>query len=518
MKSNLIVLGFSFLSMLGYSQNNTFNGNQAGNSNTTGNGNTFTGAGAGKANTTGSTNTFTGAFSGFRNTTGNQNTFIGLVTGQFNTTGSNNVFLGSGAGSQNSSGNENTYVGILAGSKANGSRNVFIGRQAGQNETGSNKLYIGNSATSNPLIYGEFNTSKLKINGSIEITGNITNSGFQSSVSNIAANTAKIANNTSLINANNLLITNSNSAIDTNTSVIAVNTAAINNNASNIEFNSSLSDSNKSAIVINSNDIEANTSDISDNAEAIVANTTVINQLNTDVNMDATNVIVGAGANTNESPGERNAFYGANAGANNRGNGNVFIGYDAGKNEEKSNKLYISNSATARPLVKGDFSSKKVVIHGDLTVFGRIRSRRSPLAKGLNEDNQIASDEIARLQSENIKIRAELQEIKALIAEIMEQKSSIEANTSDKKVVSLFNMPNPFTSSTTIKYTLPPNTKSAEIRIYDIQGRLIQSYSGLKNKDEIIFDDNNNTMSEIYICKLIVNGREVASKKLLSKN
>ncbi len=55
-----------------------------------------------------------------------------------------------------------------------GDKNVFIGTSAGYNETGSNKLYIDNSSTSSPLIYGDFGTADLTINGDLTVTGTIT--------------------------------------------------------------------------------------------------------------------------------------------------------------------------------------------------------------------------------------------------------------------------------------------------------------------------------------------------------
>ena len=50
---------------------------------------------------------------------------------------------------------------------------VFIGYQAGYNETGSNKLYIENSNSTTPLIYGEFDTDLVRINGDFEVTGGV---------------------------------------------------------------------------------------------------------------------------------------------------------------------------------------------------------------------------------------------------------------------------------------------------------------------------------------------------------
>lgn len=55
---------------------------------------------------------------------------------------------------------------------------------------------------------------------------------------------------------------------------------------------------------------------------------------------------------------DNNTALGASAGRDNvSGTGSVFIGYNAGLNELTSNKLYISNSSTANPLIYGDFGT-----------------------------------------------------------------------------------------------------------------------------------------------------------------
>ncbi|MEQ8358407.1 MAG: tail fiber domain-containing protein [Cytophagales bacterium] len=167
---------------------NTFLGYEAGQDNTTGTGNTFVGSLAGEATTTGFNNTFSGYNAGLRNTTGLANTFTGNAAGAFNSSGVNNVFSGSLAGGLNETGNSNTNlgyragfsnvlgdnntnVGFSAGHNNIGSRNVFIGHRAGYFETGDDKLYIDNSNTANPLIYGDFATNVLKVNGTLNING-----------------------------------------------------------------------------------------------------------------------------------------------------------------------------------------------------------------------------------------------------------------------------------------------------------------------------------------------------------
>lgn len=120
---------------------------------TTGNSNTFIGNRAGKDNNIGYSNTALGDNAGVSNTIGDYNCFVGYYNGKSNTTGNQNTYLGSHTGYQNISG-----VG-----------NVFLGFAAGFNEAGSNKLYIDNSGTSSPLIYGDFSTNIIKINGSLGV-------------------------------------------------------------------------------------------------------------------------------------------------------------------------------------------------------------------------------------------------------------------------------------------------------------------------------------------------------------
>ncbi|MBW1780496.1 MAG: tail fiber domain-containing protein [Deltaproteobacteria bacterium] len=158
--------------------NNTFIGYEAGYSNTSGYCNTFLGSLAGYSSTTAEHNCFLGYRSGYSNTTGYLNTFLGYMAGTDNTTGGNNTFVGYVAGRKNTTGYYNTCLGNNAGySNTEGSRNVFLGNRAGYYETGSNKLYIDNSDTSNPLVYGDFGTNSLQVNGTLRCTSRLLTNG-----------------------------------------------------------------------------------------------------------------------------------------------------------------------------------------------------------------------------------------------------------------------------------------------------------------------------------------------------
>lgn len=130
-------------------------------STTSGSYNTAVGGNSLRANTTGTGHSAMGFNALYSNTTGVSNVAVGQIASEYNTEGSYNVAIGSGALRNN----------II------GSSNVAIGYGAGLNETGSNKLYIANTPTDNPLIYGEFNNSLLRVNGALEVTSSISLTG-----------------------------------------------------------------------------------------------------------------------------------------------------------------------------------------------------------------------------------------------------------------------------------------------------------------------------------------------------
>ena len=150
---------------------NTYFGESAGEDNETSNGNAFFGFHSGMSNTVNG-NTAFGAFSFLSSSTGTYNSALGNFALANNTTGGNNVGVGKNANFYNQTGSNNTIIGTDAGhgiSMHNKSGCVFIGYQAGYNEQNSNKLYIENSNSSSPLIYGDFSTDDIIINGSLEL-------------------------------------------------------------------------------------------------------------------------------------------------------------------------------------------------------------------------------------------------------------------------------------------------------------------------------------------------------------
>ncbi len=133
---------------------NTFAGNNAGFSNTSGSSNTFVGHLTGFSNNTGNWNTYVGDSAGYTNQSGVRNTIVGNLAG-FHNYSNFNTFVGDSAGYSNTEGQGNTFLGYTAGRSniayANASWNTFVGYKAGRLSTigGSNCFYGKKSGESN---------------------------------------------------------------------------------------------------------------------------------------------------------------------------------------------------------------------------------------------------------------------------------------------------------------------------------------------------------------------------------
>ena len=212
--------GAQALSALQTSSNNTAVGSYALLTVSTGSQNTAVGISAGRLLTTGSNNVLMGREAGWGLNSGDGNIAIGygifrdgeegshpIDVGSYNIavgyramykgpTGNNNIGIGQDAlisaydastniavgllsGYNISSGDNNTLIGISTGQAlVTGSSNVFIGYNVGSNTASdaSNLLYIDNSNTNSPLIYGNFSTDQLTLNGHVEVAIGTTTS------------------------------------------------------------------------------------------------------------------------------------------------------------------------------------------------------------------------------------------------------------------------------------------------------------------------------------------------------
>ena len=158
--NNNTFLGEGALSSTTTGAGNTATGNAALLQNTEGSNNTASGFSALTSNTTGSDNTAIGGGALSRNTTANSNTATGGSALGFNTTGYRNTAIGSAALLRNTTGHGNTAIGFQALSQGRvGSNNVALGFNAGSNLTdGNGNVCIGYNVLG---VGGESNTTRI---------------------------------------------------------------------------------------------------------------------------------------------------------------------------------------------------------------------------------------------------------------------------------------------------------------------------------------------------------------------
>ena len=303
---------------------------------------------------------------------GEQNAFYGSLAGASTTSGSKNVFIGEDSGHASISGSNNTYIGNESGGLSIGSGNIFIGFGSGINELGSNLLYISNSSTSTPLIKGDFSTGnllfdagnldwnsadlKLKV-GLVEIYAGTTESTV---IGELAGNGAFTGTRNIMMGyaSGNGLTTGSFNAFFGYSSGLLNSTGGFN---TYIGYQAGQ----------NSN---GSTNTFIGNATGYLSNCstgTFVGAIAGVVTTGVNNVFVGFDSARDNTSGANNTFIGTQTGVGNvTGSNSVFIGYQAGFAELTSNKLYISNSSTATPLIYGDFSTGKVTINNVLNLLG----------------------------------------------------------------------------------------------------------------------------------------------------
>lgn len=389
---------------------NIFIGKSTGTATTTATESVFVGTNAGISNATGNANVYLGKDAGASNVAGTTNVYVGHSAGSAGGAGSNNTFLGGQAGAL-VTGSKNTYVGQLAGGGASsdGEGNVFLGFNAGQFETGDNKLFIENSSSPDPLIYGDFATDLLRVNGTLNI-----NQAFSFPIADGLANQVLATDG-----SGNVAWSTPTAATPTKIEDADMDTSieAIEGTGATDQLNFTVDDSIQWKMIKNRfepGNVDGDVFIGKDAGKKDLPNSNGGNSLN------SPNTFVGNFSGANNTYGHGNAFFGSNAGSthvnghrntfigiysgnkhvnafdntfvgalsgseniqgafntmigskaglnNKYGGRNVFIGYNAGASELGSDKLYIDIADISTPLIYGEFDNDLLRINGTLNV------------------------------------------------------------------------------------------------------------------------------------------------------
>ncbi len=111
------------------------------------------------------------------------------------------------------------------------------------------------------------------------------------------------------------------------------------------------------------------------------------------------------------------------------------------------------------------------------------------------------------------------QNLKIKILESQLPLSSYEKNSMQANAPQLMqNNPNPFNHQTNIQYYLPPETKSASLMIFDLQGKLIKTFNISEYGNASMIINANELSAGMFIYSLIVDEKVVNTKRMIMTN
>lgn len=426
-------------------------------------------------NTTGIENTAIGAFSLKTNSTGNQNTSIGFnslqanTTGSFNTatghavlfnntTGYSNAVFGYGAMFSNTSGYQNTTIGVSA---MNGNTSGFLNTANGFTALYSNTTGSWNTAIGTRALYT--NTAQDKNTA----VGWSAGDGAQSSASTYIG-----------FNAHASVVVSGSTALGVNATVTASNQVRVGTN------------------VITSIGGYVNWSNISDgrvkkNIKANVPGLSFINKLlpvTYNLNLDAADKITG---NKKDNTGNDTEAKDRSA-----KEAVIYSGFIAQDVEKTAKELKYNFSGVDAAKNESDLYGLR---YAEFVV---------PLVKAVQE-----------LSEENDALKTQLDEVKKLLLQLTAQ--SANDNNTQNAVATLNaarleqNVPNPFSNSSLIKYSLPEKTVQAALKITGTKGETIKIISLNAKGNGSISLSNEGLAAGVYYYSLIADGKLIDTKKMV---
>jgi hypothetical protein len=507
---------------------NLFLGASSGVSNRSGAHNTAAGYRASFANTNGSNNTASG-YSALYFNYGSNNTASGSLALYSNLDGYNNSAAGSYALSNNTSGNNNTAAGYYAlRYNTNGYNNTASGSYALYHNTGG----LVNTASGFEALYNNTTGNSNAAAGYAALYSNTTgNSNTASGNHSLFANNIgnfNTANGYDALNSNTTgsyntgigwralyynTTGNSNTAVGAYADVSAVNLK----NATAIGYGANVDVDNKVRIgnaAVTSIGGQVGWSTFSDgrykkNIKEDVKGLSFINSLRPityTVDVNSLNKYFDKGkdgstyekmkADTQSSADDASKI--------------VYNGFVAQEVEAAAKKLNYNFSGVDKPK------------SGDGLYGLRFSDFAVPLVKAVQE----LSKENNELKSEIQNLKFEMSELKAIVLSNNQSNSTTnykQPRLNDavgQETTNLFsatleqNIPNPFNNSTTIKYNIPYNIRSAQIIITDVKGIALKTFSVNKDAGQITLN-NGALAAGIYTYTLFADGKKADSKQMI---
>lgn len=134
-----------------------------------------------------------------------------------------------------------------------------------------------------------------------------------------------------------------------------------------------------------------------------------------------------------------------------------------------------------------------------------------PLVKSVQE----LSDMNDELKAKNKELEARLEKLETMLSENQSTSSQKTAITNIKMNGAVQNFPNPFRTSTTIKYNVPLNAVSAFIKITDMNGNVMKSISITERGEGQVAISASGLASGTYTCTLYANNTKIESRQMV---
>ena len=118
------------------------------------------------------------------------------------------------------------------------------------------------------------------------------------------------------------------------------------------------------------------------------------------------------------------------------------------------------------------------------------------------------------VQEQQAKIVALEEQIKSSTTLVLNYQKTLPVEITNKSFSLSQNIPNPFTESTTISYTIPQNVSKALLAIFDLNGKMLLQYNLQQGNNQVKINGSQLTAG-MYIYSLIADGAEVVSKRMI---
>ena len=449
-----------------FGNNNTANGVSALYHNTSGNDNTANGTSTLYYNTTGGKNTASGAEALYANTTGYSNTANGANALHDNTTGYRNTANGSNALTSNTTGYFNTANGTSSlDDNTTGYANTASGLYALSNNTAGNY----NTADGVEALYdnttGNYNTGCGRRALFKNTIGNFNTAiGYYADVSTGGLSNATALGYGAVVNASNKVRIG-------NTSVTSIGGQVNWTTFSDGRYKKNIQEDVKGLAFINALRPVTYTTDI----KALDAYFMGRNNDNAYKNMQADVAVAAA-----------------------EGSKIIYTGFVAQEVEAAAKKLGYDFSGVDKPKTKEGIYGLR---YSDFVV---------PLVKAVQElsmKNDEKEEKINNLQKQ-------VDELTALIVSKQAAAGNNQAAAMNGTLLEQ-NIPNPFSNTTTIAYSLPAAFSSAKIIVTDMNGKQLKQLNISGSGKGVVHIDASTLASGAYYYSLYIDGRLNGSKKMI---